>query len=194
MDSLVLADLYRYTGKRDRKTLLKTLINVPTFRYLFFFRMVVKYKRNSVQGLIARYFYHRYTFKYGIQIPKEVKIGGGLHLPHFGGIVFNSRSVIGSDCTILQGVTLGNTKRGKNKGAPTLGNHVYIGPGAVVVGNITVGNNVMIAANSFVNFDVPSNSIVIGNPGNIIANAYATAGYIVNSNSEYNYTITSSSL
>lgn len=184
MDSLVLADLYRYTGKTDRKTFFRTLLKVPGFRYMFFFRMSVKHGKRTPLGLLYHFFYRKYTFKYGIQIPKEVKIGGGLLFPHFGCIVFNAKAVVGSDCTILQGVTLGNTKRGKRKGAPTIGNQVYIGPGAVVVGNVTVGNNVMIAANAFVNFDVPSNSIVIGNPASIIPNEHATAGYIVNSISE----------
>lgn len=63
-------------------------------------------------------------------------------------------------------------------GVPTIGNDVWIGPNAVIVGKINIGDNVLIAANSYVNFDVPSNSIVIGNPGRIIPSAKATEGYI----------------
>lgn len=62
------------------------------------------------------------------------------------------------------------------KGCPTIGNCVYIGPNAVIVGNITIGNNVLIAANAFVNCDFPSNSIVIGNP----CSMHATDGYMNN--------------
>lgn len=67
---------------------------------------------------------------------------------------------------------------GVKKGVPTIGNDVWIGPNAVVVGGITIGDNVLIAANSFVNFDVPPDSIVIGNPGKIIPSKRATEGYI----------------
>jgi serine O-acetyltransferase len=88
--------------------------------------------------------------------------------------------VIGSNCNILQNVTIGNTKGGKKTGAPVIGDHVYLGPGAVVVGGITIGNNVLIAPNAFVNFDVPDDSIVIGNPGKIIPNNAATVEYIRN--------------
>lgn len=63
-------------------------------------------------------------------------------------------------------------------GVPTIGNDVWIDPNAVIVGGINIGDNVLIAANSFVNFDVPSNSIVIGNPGKIIPSVRATEGYI----------------
>jgi serine O-acetyltransferase len=118
--------------------------------------------------------------KYSIQIPISVQIGEGLLLPHFGGIVINSKSAIGNNCNILQNVTLGNTKRGQKKGAPLIGNNVYIGPSATVVGGITVGNNVLIVANSFVNFDVPNDSIVIGNPAKIISRENAVDGYINN--------------
>lgn len=67
-------------------------------------------------------------------------------------------------------------KRGKRAGNPQIGNRVYIAAGAVIVGKIKIGNNVLIAANSFVNFDVPDNSIVIGNK--IMPNDFATQDYV----------------
>ena len=88
---------------------------------------------------------------------------------------------IGDDCNVAAGVTIGQENRGKRKGAPTIGNKVWIGTNAVVVGNVTIGDNVLIAPNVYVNFDVPSNSIVIGNPGKIIPNRHdATEGYCHN--------------
>jgi serine O-acetyltransferase len=124
--------------------------------------------------------YRKYSVKYGFQIPRSVEIGGGLALPHFGGIVINSGSVIGRNCNILQGVTLGNTKRGGKKGAPVIGDDVYIGPNAVIVGNVKVGNNVLIAPNAYVNIDVPDNTIVLGNPAVLKYSSKATAGYLNN--------------
>ena len=100
---------------------------------------------------------------------------------HNGAVVIKKKKKIGDNCNIAVGVTIGQENRGKRKGAPTIGNRVWIGTNAVVVGKITIGDNVLIAPNAYVNFDVPSNSIVIGNPGKIIANRPdATEGYCHN--------------
>lgn len=79
---------------------------------------------------------------------------------------------------IHKGVTIGQENRGKRKGSPTIGDFVWIGVNSTLVGNINIGNNVLVSPNSFVNFDVPDNSIVIGNPGKIFYNDNATTGYI----------------
>ena len=82
------------------------------------------------------------------------------------------------NCNISHGVTIGQANRGKLRGCPVIGNKVWIGTGAVIVGKISIGSNVLIAPNSYVNFDVPDNSIVFGNPGRIIPKANATDSYI----------------
>lgn len=156
------------------------LLKDPCFRFLFFFRKVQQTSKRSPLGFIYHQLFRRYTIKYGIQIPKPVKIGKGFLLLHQGGIVINAQSVIGDNVTILHNVTLGNTKRGKFIGAPKLGNSIYVGPGAVLVGGITIGDNVLIAPNSYVNCDVPANSIALGNPCKIIPSETATVGYINN--------------
>ena len=74
----------------------------------------------------------------------------------------NGLAELGEDCTLAHVVTIGETKRGERKGCPKIGNRVWIGAGAVIVGKIVVGDNVLIAPNAYVNFDVPSNSIVMG--------------------------------
>ena len=85
---------------------------------------------------------------------------------------------MGNNITINTGVTIGQTNRGKNKGVPTIADNVWIGTNAVIVGGISIGTDVMIAPNSFVNFDVPPHSIVTGNPAKIISREGATSGYI----------------
>lgn len=117
-------------------------------------------------------------FKYGFQIPVSTQIGSGFYIGHFGTIVINEKAKIGENCNIAHGVTIGQANRGKSKGCPIIGNKVWIGTGAIIVGKITVGSNVLIAPNSYVNFDVPDNSVVLGNPGKIIPKANATEGYI----------------
>ncbi len=180
IDKYIQSDLYRYEGKVDFKSFVKCLKNEPGFRYTFFHRKCLQLDKFSIGGIICRFFLKRYRQKYGYQIPETVKIGKGLMLKHWGYVVINSKSIIGDNCTILQGVTLGQTNRGEHKGAPTIGNEVYLSPGCAVVGKVTIGNNVLIGPNAYVNFDVPDNSIVIGNPGKIISKENATEGYIVN--------------
>ena len=77
-------------------------------------------------------------------------------------------------------MTLGQENRGARRGTPTLGDDVWIGTNAVVVGKITVGSDVLIAPLAYVNFDVPDHSIVIGNPARVIPRENATAAYIEN--------------
>jgi serine O-acetyltransferase len=115
-----------------------------------------------------------------IQIPYNTKIGEGFYIGHLGRIIINEESVIGRNVNVATGVVIGKEYRGKREGAPKIGNKVWIGANAVVVGGITIGDDVLIAPLSFVNFDVPSHSIVIGNPAKIIACENATEGYINN--------------
>ena len=116
----------------------------------------------------------------GISIPYSCSIGHSFYIGHFGTIVINENVVIGKHCNIAHSTTIGQASRGKLKGTPTIGNRVWIGTGVVIVGKVNIGSNVLIAPNSFVNFDVPDNSIVIGNPGKIIEKENPTKGYINN--------------
>lgn len=121
-----------------------------------------------------------HQIKYGFQIYPETEIGEGFYLGHWGTVVINPKAKIGKNCNIAQGVTIGQANRGKNEGVPEIGDDVWIGPNAVVVGKIKIGNNVLIAPNAYINFDVPANSVVVGNPATISSNAKATEGYINN--------------
>lgn len=107
-------------------------------------------------------------------------MGAGLYIGHPYGITVNDEVIIGQNCNIHKCVTIGRENRGKREGTPIIGDDVWIGIGSVVVGKIRIGNDVMIAPNSFVNCDVPDHSIVIGNPCRIIHRDCATEGYIKN--------------
>ncbi len=124
--------------------------------------------------------YRMLSRKHGIEISYRVKIGKGLYVGHPYNITVNGDSVLGDNINIHKGVTIGQENRGKRKGVPTIGNDVWIGVNATVVGGIRIGNDVLIAPNAYVNFDVPDHSIVLGNPGNIIPREDATEGYINN--------------
>lgn len=145
---------------------------------MYFLRKASCYKRFSPLGFFYGFIVRRLEHKYGFQIPVHTKIGKGFYIGHFGTIVINARAVIGENCNIAHNTTIGQSNRGKKQGCPTIGNYVWIGTGAVIVGNISIGNNVLIAPNSYVNNNVPSNSIVLGNPCKIIAKENPTEGYI----------------
>lgn len=176
---LIRADLYRYYGATDYQSFCRAL-RVPGFEFTLSFRLAILKSKYSLLGIIGRMMYKRLTFKYGFQIPRVTKVGKGLRISHFGAVVVNYDSVIGDNCYLSHNITLGQVSRGAKKGSPKLGNGVWIGPGAIIIGNVTVGDNVLIAGNSFVNFDVPANSLVIGNPGKIVSNENSTEGYVTN--------------
>lgn len=116
----------------------------------------------------------------GLEIGLENEIGGGLYLGHVYNITINPAVKIGSNCNLHKGLVIGQENRGSRKGVPTIGNSVWIGINAAIVGNITVGDDVLIAPNSYVNRDIPSHSIVFGNPCVIKPCENATECYVHN--------------
>lgn len=175
--SYLLQDLYRY--RKPGRSFLKLLLFNPPFRFVFTLRACSCFSKYNPIGIIFRLWNKNLQSKYGFQFQYTCKIGKGFFMPHFGNIVINNNVVIGENCNVAQGVTLGNIKRGTLKGNPTIGNRVAIGANAVIVGNIKIGDDVLIAPLTFVNFDVPSNAVVLGNPAKII-NYNSSSGYIEN--------------
>jgi serine O-acetyltransferase len=102
----------------------------------------------------------------GIDLPCEVTIGKRFCIEHFGGIIVSGDAVFGDDCIIRNGVTVGLRRTG-TRGAPVFGNRVDIGAGAVILGQIHIGDDVSIGANAVVLNDVPANSIAVGVPAQI---------------------------
>ena len=173
------ADLARYKDEARSRHLLYAL-QIPGFRYTYILRKASFSKKKSISGLFYRLLLRIYSVKYGFQINPSTKIGKGLYIGHRGTIIVNSLSVIGACCNLSPGVTIGQTNRGSKKGVPLLGDRVWVGTNAVIVGGIKIGDNVLIAPNAYVNVDIPSNSIVIGNPAQIIFKVNATENYIDN--------------
>ena len=102
---------------------------------------------------------------WGIELPRSATIGPGFYIGHFGGITIAPDVVIGSNCNISQDLTIGLSGQGEKAGVPTIGDDVYIAPGARLFGKISIGNNVKIGANAVVYKDVPDNAIVVLDPG-----------------------------
>ena len=179
---LIYSDYYRITGTKNGLSLLfGVLFKEEAFKYIFWMRTCKYSKEHRLLRLlfypIARVILRHLSYKFGISIPPETKIGEGFYIGHFGGIVVNSKATIGNNCNISHCVTIGQSNRGKNKGYPTIGNNVYIGPGAKIIGSINIGNNVAIGANCVVTKDIPDNAVVVGIPAKIISYE-GSIGYI----------------
>lgn len=102
---------------------------------------------------------------WGIELPRAARIGPGLYIGHFGGITVASGAVIGRRFTLSQGVTIGVSGQGDQRGTPVIGDNVYIAPGARLFGRIRIGDNVKIGANAVVHTDLPDNAVAVLDPG-----------------------------
>lgn len=158
--------LIRRSDPAARNTI-EILLTYPTLRAIRCYRL-------------AHWFYERRYFttariisqwarsKTGIEIHPGAKIGKGLFIDHGMGVVIGETAVIGDNCLLYQGVTLGGTGKDKGKRHPTLKNNVLVGAGAKVLGPFTVGNNVKIAANAVVLNAIPDNCTAVGVPAHIV--------------------------
>ena len=171
----IAADLYRYNGQRGVKCFLQYFFFGVGPKFTIWFRICSfcwshKCLKYTV-GLIVRLIYNHYRFKFGIEIFPGTQVGAGLYIGHFGGIVVSGLAKIGENCNLSQGVTIGNKGGGSHPGAPVIGKNCYIGPGAKIIGGITIGDNCIIGANAVVVKDCPAGSVIAGIPGRVIGSS-----------------------
>lgn len=163
-------DLFRYRSYNPPK---------HTMTFLKLFRKC-QLASNGLFSIINRWRFKGIKQKLNIELFGKTNIGPGLYIGHPYGITINSDVVIGSNCNIHKGVTIGQENRGSRKGTPIIGNCVWIGVNSTIVGKVIIGDDVLIAPNTFVNCDIPSHSVVFGNPCIIKHRDNATEGYINN--------------
>jgi serine O-acetyltransferase len=169
------SDLHRYGGVSGMRAMVGAIVNEPGFKYTFLMRLCAYLRAAQPRALarplylLARLLLRRYQRNYGIYILPSTMIGSGFYIGHYGGIVVHEQAVIGKNCNLSQEVTLGQANRGTRKGYPTVGDDVYIGPGAKIVGAVRVGNRVAVGANCVVTEDVPDNAVVVGVPGRVVS-------------------------
>lgn len=181
MNKYIESDFYRWTGEKYSSFKNIRLKRIPQYKIIYYKRKCERNRnKNKLLFVVYSFIYNSLKVKYTTDIPAKVNMGYGFMVEHIGAITINPEVIIGNNVNIYNGVTIGKEKRGKRQGTPTIGSCVWIGANAVVVGNIKIGDNVMIAPGTFVNYDVPSNSIVVGNPGKIIPRKDACEKYIVN--------------
>jgi serine O-acetyltransferase len=106
-----------------------------------------------------------------VELPADADIGPGLYIPHTGCIVVGTSARIGRNCTLAHGVTVGHGRGGKRQedGAPSIGNRVYVGPGAVIIGPVEIGDDALVGAGAVVVRSVPPAGVVAGNPSRLIS-------------------------
>jgi serine O-acetyltransferase len=150
------------------RSALEVVLTYPGFHARQFHRLAHWLHRKGVP-IIPRLISHISRMLTGIEIHPGAVIGEGLFIDHGMGVVIGETAVIGDDCHLLQGVTLGGTSTKRVKRHPTLGNHVIVGAGATLLGAITVGDHARIGAGSVVVSNVPPYATVVGVPGHIIA-------------------------
>lgn len=176
----IVSDAYRYVGNRKFLSLLKLYILVIGFRYTVIMRLCC-YLRTR-KWLIVLYLLYwlrlrHLQYKSGIQIAETTQIGKGFYIGHFGCIVVSDAAVIGENVNISQGVTIGRTNRGNKQGVAIIGNSVYIGPGAKIIGKVLIGNDITIGANAVVTNDIPDHACAVGIPAKVISYA-GSEGYV----------------
>ena len=168
-------DYYRMTGEKWSFSP-KTLVNMLMHHNLRFMRLWRSYQRRK--SPITRLRIVRMCRKYGLEISVGAEIGEGFYIGHPYNITVAEGVRIGRNVNLHKGCTIGRENRGKRQGVPTIGNNVYVGINAVIVGNITVGDDVLIAPNSFVNQDIPPHTVVTGNPAVLHPKEDATKDYV----------------
>lgn len=139
----------------------------PSFKALVYYKIAhYLYKRKHY--LIARFLSERAKRKTGIEIHPGATIGKGLFIDHGTGVVIGETAIIKDNVTMFHGVTLGGTGKEKGKRHPTIGNNVFIGCGAKILGNIEIGDNTKIGANAVILKNTPANVTIVGIQGKIV--------------------------
>ncbi len=170
----VAADLYRCSGESSVREFVRHYLRGETFKYLVALRLTQAAARRGgvaggLVGSLGRLWLRRLRLSLGINIPWTTEVGPGLHIAHAGGIVVNGAVKIGRDCSMSHNVTIGEAQGGRRSGFPSLGDRVFVGPGAVILGAIRIGDDVAIGANSVVTSDVPDHFTVAGAPAQPIS-------------------------
>ncbi|WP_270888464.1 hypothetical protein [Pedococcus sp. 5OH_020] len=171
------ADAYRITGTMSWSSVLRQLVAGETYAYVFWMRICAHLQTAGVPRpllLPARLVLRRLRYRMGINLPYVTAVGPGLLVGHAGGIVVNAAAVIGRNCNLSHNVTIGSTK-GDRTGVPSIGDNVYLGPGAVLVGAIHIGDGVSVGANSVVVDDVPDGVTVAGAPARVVSRSGSSA-------------------
>lgn len=174
LSEILKEDLKRYNECKSRPSgFLRTYFTHPGFRFSFWFRLANCQVAHQYKALhkILTFMVLRCSERTGIQIAVGASISAGLYIPHYGGIVVNPMAVVGRNCYLSNNVLIGKVHAGRRAGVPVLGDDVFIGVGAVLLGGIRVGDGAVVGANSVVLDDVPRGCMVAGSPARVVSDS-----------------------
>lgn len=178
--ALLRADLYRYSGTVSTAQWLKHFCFTPGFKYTVWMRTCGWARAHPLFKYMLfpplKWMLLRCRYKYGIAIPEYCKIGPGFFINRFGGVYFHHDSVIGCNVNVTHGTVLGYMNRGTYRGSPTIGDRVFLGSGAKVIGGVRVGNDAAIGVNCVVTKNVPDRGVAVGIPAKVISES-GSEGY-----------------
>ena len=159
------------------RSVLEVILLYPGFHILVYHR-IAHWLYEHGHFFLARWVSQHGRHKTGIEIHPGARIGRCLFIDHGMGIVFGETTVIGDNCTIYHGVTLGGTGKDTGKRHPTIGNNVLVGSGAKVLGPFKVGDNSRVAANAVVLREIPEDSTAVGAPARIVRQKGEKVNYV----------------
>lgn len=179
--SLLRADLYRYEGRVSAGAFWRHFLFTPGYKYTVVMRTTGYLRTVPAMALglypLFKWWLLRCRYKYGIAIPEYTLIGPGLFINRFGGIYINGDAVIGANANLTHGIMLGQANRGERAGSPILGDRVFLGAGAKVIGRIHLGDDSAVGANAVVTKDVPERGVVGGIPAKLLSTG-GSEGYV----------------
>lgn len=170
------SDIYRNYGQYNRLLFWKLFFSkAQTGNLLIHYRLCHYFISKPKMNIIQIIFYYLLLFRYkrlqiycGIELDQHTNVGYGLRLPHKGAIVIHPNAVIGNNCEIMSCVTIGNNILKDRDAVARIGDNVLICTGAKIIGDVHIGSNVIIGANSVVNKNIDDNVIVAGAPAKVI--------------------------
>lgn len=162
---LVKSDLFRQNGRISLGLFIKDILFRKGFKFVFWMRVAKHFDKTPMIRLLPKLIFSYYKRAYTTDINYRAAIGPGFSMYHVFGTTLGSSVIIGSNVTIVHGVTIA----GKNKKYPKINDNVYIGAGVCILGGITIGSNAIIGANAVVTKDIPENAVVVGNPSRIVS-------------------------
>lgn len=180
----IAADQHRYATGAGWRDFTRQWLKESGFRFTVLMRLCAFFRSQPLTRYGVYHFFlwlhRRMQVRYGTYIEFSTQVGPGLYVGHANSIVINTRSVIGANCTLSHGVTLGQThERSKHPGVPVIGDRVYLGCGAKILGGIRIGNDVVVAPNAVVTRDVPDKAVVGGIPARVLSEE-GSHGYVSN--------------
>ncbi len=168
LTEIIRADLYRHRGRTDWEEFLRITFTSACFHVIVLMRCRDFFNGWRVIGAVSDLVFAWASSRRAIEIPQSVRIGPGFIILHAGSLTVNKGATIGRNCTVVNHATIGGVFRGDRMGAPTIGDHVYLGSYACVFGRVVVGRNVLVAAHAVVTADVENDAVVGGAPARVL--------------------------